>query len=143
LHGVKVSNKISDKSKIASDQNDAFIKEIPMENKKNIPIVIQKHPAILRTLENHIKSTRGNLPVPAIILKLQSIHNNDVSDAKDWEDDNLIRLVSQKNLQAKKDNPAVYENYDNLGNNELTGSNSNDIDAANTDAFSALMPAKI
>jgi hypothetical protein len=146
LHGVKTSGKEPAKKKTASDQNDAFIKEIPMEDKKlnakHIPLVIKKHPPILRTLDNYIKSTRGNLPVPAIILKLQSIHGNDVSEAKDWEDDDLIRLVSQKNLQAKKDNPAVYENYDNLGNGELSGADS-DIDASNTDAFNALMPAKI
>jgi hypothetical protein len=147
LQGVKTSTEETDgTTKTAADQNDAFIKEVPVEieGKKHdeLPIVIKKCPAIGRTLENYIKSTRGNLPVPAIILKLQSIHSGDVSDARDWEDEDLIRLVSKKNLQAKKDNPAVYENYDNLGASEFSGADS-EIDASNTDAFNALMPAKI
>jgi hypothetical protein len=145
LHGVKVSGD-SARAKTASDENNVMIKEIPAEGKEGktevVPIVIKKCPAIGRTLENYISSTRGNLPVPAIIMKLQSIHSGDVSDAKDWEDDQLIRLVSERNLQAKKDNPAVFENFDNLGASEFSGSDS-EIDQSNTDAFSALMPAKI
>jgi len=162
LHGVKVSSEEGGKAKTAADQNDAFLKEIPVEEKvseeesepehkhehcehdheKSLPIVIIKHPSIGRTLENYIKATRGNLPVPAIIQKLHSIHDHDVSDAKDWEDDKLIRLVSKMNLEAKKDNPGVFENYDNLGASEFSGADQ-DVDASNTDAFNALMPAKI
>lgn len=145
LTSVKTSGDSSGKKKTAADENEAFLKEVPVEEKQDhdkTPIVIKKCPNVARTLENYIKSTRGNLPVPAIIHKLQSIHSNDVSDAKDWEDDNLIRLVSRKNLEAKKANPGSYENYDNLGASEFSGADS-DIDASNTDAFNALMPAKI
>ena len=110
------------------------------EKKDKTPVVLRKKPEILRTIENYIRDTKGNLPVPAIIQKVQSIHQVDVSDPKDWEDDNLIRLVSKLNLSAKRDNPGVYENYDNLGRRDTV--NDSDIDSANTDAFHALNPAK-
>jgi hypothetical protein len=106
-----------------------------------VPIVFQKKPDISHTLDNYIRDTKGNLSVPAIINKLRSIHNNDVSDAKDWEDDNLILEVSKRNLAAKQSNPDSYQNWNNLGSRD-TGADS-DIDPSNTDAFHALTPAKI
>jgi hypothetical protein len=112
----------------------------PTSPKDNTPIVIKKKPEILTTLENYIRDTKGNLPIPAIIQKIQAIHQVDVSDPKDWEDENLIRLVSRLNLNAKKNNPGVYENYNNLGRRDNIADS--DIDAANTDAFHALNPAK-
>ena len=108
---------------------------------KKIPIVIKKHPPILKTFENCIRDTRGNLPIPAIIEKVRSIHQNDVSEAKDWDDDKLIHLVSNLNLEAKKNNPNNFENYSNLGSRD--SSTDSEIDPSNTDAFFALNPAKI
>ena len=123
----------SETKKIASDQNDVF-------EKKVVPIVIEKCPAIRNTLENYIRDTKGNLSLPAIIDKIRSIHQGDVSDAKDWDDDKLLHLVSRLNLQAKKDNPAVYENYSNLGTHEEM--NDSEIDPSNVDAFHSLNPVK-
>lgn len=107
-----------------------------------IPQVLQEKPSIKRTLENIIKETKGNMPVPAIIARLHSLHARDISDEGAWDDERLIRLVSQLNLQAKKDNPTSYENFDHLGQGDR-GTADSDIDASNTDAFNALMPAKI
>lgn len=104
------------------------------------PLVIQKHPAIMKTIENYVRDTKGNLPVPAIIDKIHAIHQTDVPDAKDWDDNKLIMLVSKLNLSAKSTNPGSYENYSNLGSRD-TGSDS-EIDPSNTDAFYALNPVK-
>jgi len=103
---------------------------------------ILKVPGLQRTLENIIKETRGNLPISAIIARLQSMFSKDTPDEKVWEDERLLRLVSQLNLQAKTNNPSVFENYDTLGKGDHSTADS-DIDASNTDAFNALMPAKI
>lgn len=120
----------------ASDNNNVIEKNV-----KGVPIVIKKHPDIQKTLDNYIRDTKGNLPVPAIIDKIRSIHQGDVSNAKDWDDDQLIRLVSKMNLAAKTQNPSLFQGYSNLGRRD-TGADS-DIDASNTDAFNALSPAKI
>lgn len=125
------------KAKTASDNQDAMHKEV---KGKVLPVVFQKCPQIKTTLENYIRDTKGNLPVPAIIAKIQSIHEKDVSDAKDWDDDNLIREVSRQNLMAKRDNPASYENYANLGSRDHD--DPSDVDPSNTDAFHALTPVK-
>lgn len=143
---LKVSSEKNNvKAKVAADQNTDFDKTIPVEQKQedtNIPDVIKENPAILKTLENYIRSTRGNLPIPAIIDKLRSIHRSDIAQDKMWEDDKLIRLVSKLNLEAKKNNPASYENYSNLATGDHDNADS-DVDPSNTDAFNALMPAKL
>ena len=143
IHGAKKSiDKIISSD---SDQNNDFDKTIPIEQKQentNTPDVIIENPDILKTLENCIRSNRGNLPVPTIISRIRSIHQSDISDDKKWDDDKLIRLVSKLNLQAKKDNPSSYENYNNLGSSDRDNAES-DVDPSNTDAFNALMPAKI
>lgn len=138
-------DKSNETTKVATDQNNDFDKSVPVERKQgntNTPDVIRENPAILKTLENYIKTTRGNLPVPAIIDKLRSIHRGDISEDKKWEDDKLIRLVSKLNLQAKKDNPTNYEDYSNLASGDRDTADS-DVDPSNTDAFNALMPAKL
>jgi hypothetical protein len=131
--------------KVAADENNDFDKQVPVEKKQedtNTPDAIRENPAILRTIENYIRSTRGNLPVPAIIDKVHYIHQSDVSDEKVWEDDKLIRLVSKLNLEAKKNNPSSYQDFYNLaiGNHDTSDS---EVDLSNTDAFNALMPAKL
>lgn len=136
LDKVKQSNtETSVGTKTASDNNDAFEKKVDMT-----PVVMKKFPGIKNTLENYIRDTKGNLPVPAIIEKIRSIHQSDVSDGKDWDDDKLIRLVSKMNLEAKRDNPSNFENYNNLGSRDV-GTES-EIDPSNMDAFHALNPAK-
>lgn len=122
-------------TKTAADKNKVIDKKIDLT-----PMVIQKCPQIKSTLENYIKDSKGNLSIPAIIEKMRSIHQKDVSDAKDWDDDKLLRLVSKMNLQAKTDNPDSYQNYSNLGKREVM--NNADIDTGNTDAFKGLNPVK-
>jgi hypothetical protein len=119
-------------NKQASDNNEV--------NKSKMPAVIQKFPGILKTLQNCIRDTKGNLPLPAIIERVRSIHQGDVSEAKDWDQDDLMYLVSQMNLDAKKNNPATYQDYSNLGGRDVASDS--EIDPSNTDAFNALMPAK-
>jgi hypothetical protein len=121
--------------KKASDDNQTS------EKKSKLPLVIQKFPSILKTLQNCIRDSKGNLPIPAIIERVRSIHNNDVSDAKDWDQDDLMYLVSQLNLDAKKGNPSNYENHNNLGGRDSLSDS--EVDPSNTDAFFALNPAKI
>ncbi len=132
-----LENKLSNDKKLpktASDENNAIHKQI------DLPIVIKKYPPIKSTIENYIKDTKGNLPIPAIIDKIKSIHKSDVSHAEDWEDEKLVRLVSALNLKAKKDNPAILDNPGNLGTLDVL--DDSEIDPSNTDAFYALNPAK-
>jgi len=141
LNMSKVSNEAESNStktsstKTAADQNNAVEKKIDLT-----PIIVKKCPQVKSTLENYIRDTKGNLPIPAIIEKLRSIHSNDVSDAKDWDDDKLLLLVSKLNLNAKKNNPALFEQHSNLGTHDNT--DETDIDPSNTDAFHSLTPAK-
>jgi|WetSurMetagenome_2_1015567.scaffolds.fasta_scaffold394729_2 hypothetical protein len=127
----KISKEEDTNKKTASKQH---------EGHNNLPTVIIKCPQIKNTLENYIKDTKGNLPIPAIIDKIKSIHHVDVSEAKDWDDEKLLHLVSKLNLNAKKDNPGVFQNYQNLGLREDV--NNSEIDPSNVDAFHALNPVK-
>lgn len=113
----------------------------PVQAPAQTPTVIKKNPMIMSTLNNYIKATRGNLPVPAIIDKIRSIHQSDVSDAKDWDEENLIKLVSQLNLKAKQDNPNNFDTDQNLGTHN--SDNDSEIDPSNTDAFHSLTPARM
>ena len=133
----KTSIESTETTKVAesvnSDQNNTI--------DKNIPIVIRKVPNIKNTIQNYIRDTKGNLPIPAIVEKVRSIHRNDVSEAKDWDDDNLMRLISEMNLEAKRTNSDSFQQYQNLGSRDQ--SNDSDIDPSNSDAFHALNPVKL
>jgi hypothetical protein len=122
------------RDKVATDVNNVIHKKVKM------PLVIEKYPPVLQTLQNCIRDSKGNLPLPAIIERVRSIHNGDISDAKDWDADDLMYLVSQMNLDAKKNNPDSYQNYSNLGGRDVASDS--EIDPSNSDAFHALMPAK-
>lgn len=129
----KTSESDNSSAKTATTQNKK-------EEKDNTPIILKNRPEILKTIENYVRDTKGNLPVPAIIDKIRSIHQNDVSEAKYWDEDNLIKLISKLNLTAKKNNPDNYKNYNNLGTREVM--NNSDIDVSNVDAFHSLNPVK-
>ncbi len=107
-----------------------------------VPKVIKEKPSILRTLENIVQETKGNMPVPAVIARLRSLHARDIADEGAWEDEKLVHLVSRCNLRAKKDNPGTFDRFDDLGRSDHFATDS-DVDASNRDAFNALMPAKI
>ncbi len=132
--------KARDMSKLSKDESPHKKTASDKKQDDNMPVVIMKCPAIKHTLENYIRDTKGNLPIPAIVDKLKSIHHGDVSDAKDWDDDKLLHLVSRLNLNAKKNNPAVFENYSNLGTHEKM--DDSEIDPSNMDAFHSLNPVK-
>lgn len=131
------------KNKIASDNQDAFDKKIPIEGNPKVllPIVIRKCPHVESTLKNFITSTRGNSSLPAIIDKIKSIHKSDVSNVEDFDSNDFMKYVSELNLKEKTKNPNTYENNHNLG--KLDDLNDYDIDPSNTDAFNSLNPAKI
>lgn len=142
----KTSNDESDNTKIAGqektasgDENAVINKKVPLG--KRLPTVIVKCPHVKNTFENVVKGSRGNLSIPAIIDRVRSIHQNDVSNAEDWEADDLMAWVSGLNLQAKRDNPTSSMESANLGRRD-DSANTDDIDPANTDAFSGLVPAK-
>jgi hypothetical protein len=142
LENVKTSTEeASDKPKKIAQDNQQAKHTHEHKNKPSLKI-LEKIPGLKRTLENIIKETRGNMPISAVVARLQSLHSRDTSDESIWDDDELLRLISHCNLEAKKSNPGVFENFDNLGQTDH-GSNESDIDASNTDAFNALMPAKI
>lgn len=129
----KLSKAAGEINKSASlDEDDAFDKSV-----KITPLVIKKVPSIRSTIENCIADSKGNLSLPAIIEKIKSIHKCDVSDEKEWEDENLMRLISYLNLKAKSQNPNK-EVFTNLGKNDH--SNDDDVYEANNDAFIGLMP---
>lgn len=128
----KVSTEGNNSKKTASGKKD--------DQDKTTPSVMIKCPPIKQTLENYIRDTKGNLPIPAIIDKIRSIHQGDVSDAKDWDDEKLIRLVSKLNLGAKRENPDVFQNYQNLGRREQMSES--EFDQSNVDAFHSLNPVK-
>lgn len=139
LENVKTSEEDSSGSrrKTAQDESEARHKK-----DHKIPDVIKAKPSIIKTLENIVNDSRGNLSVPAIISRLRSLHSRDVTSESAWEDEKLIRLVSQFNLKAKTSNPGNFDRFDNLGKGDHSTADS-DIDASNTDAFNILMPAKI
>lgn len=123
-----------------TSEEESTVKKVAQYKNDPTPTVIKKFPAIKQTIENYIRDTKGNLPLPAIIDKIRSIHQSDVSDAKDWDDEKLLRLVSQMNLKAKQNNPASFEAHNNLGSHEDTSDS--ELDPSNRDAFHALNPVK-
>lgn len=140
LDNVKTSEEtLDERSRKTAETHKDKVREQTKNSKT--PQVIQQKPSILRTLENIVKESRGNLPIPAIITRLRSLHAQDIADESAWEDERLIHLVSQCNLRAKQDNPATFDKFDQLGRGDHMSDH--DIDPSNTDAFNALMPAKI
>jgi hypothetical protein len=141
LEHVKVSQEtLEEKTKKTARDHQEEKRQETRDSK--IPQVIQQKPSILQTLENIINESKGNLPVPAIIFRLHSLHSQDIPDETAWEDERLVRLVSQYNLKAKRDNPGTFDRFDQLGKTDHSVLDS-DIDPSNTDAFNILMPAKI
>lgn len=112
-------------------------KEHNQKKVKNPKIIIEV-PSIADTLENIMDSNK-HLPLPAILEKIKSIHMHDVSDARDWDDEDFLIYINSKKLE-KQLNHVEDRNYSNLGRIDTSSPDTND---SNTDAFQALMPAKI
>jgi hypothetical protein len=103
------------------------------------PIIFTSVPSVKVTLDNFIRETRGNATVPAILEKIKEIHRTDVTDPKKWEDDNLVRYISDLNYKEKQKYPKNDAEYAELGRSPR--GQDNDIDSENTDAWHSLMPA--
>ncbi len=128
-------------TKTASDDNSIIDKKIPIKpNAIIVPIVIKSHPPIADTIKNIITDGNGNLSLPAIIDRVRSIHQADISNAEDWEDPNLLKYVCNANLKEKQSHQSGNMRENDLGKRD--NSPSDDIDPSNTDAFFALNPAK-
>lgn len=135
----KTSNKEELQSKVATEKT-ASLDDNEAKDKKKGPVLFIKFPNVKKTFENVIKGARGNLSIPAIFNKVKSIHQNDVCEAKDWEDEEVFRYVSNLNLNAKKENPSTYDDYTNLGtNDDLSNS---DVEKDNSDIFGNLSSQK-
>ena len=123
--------------KVKKAQQSFAEKKAQAEN--GTPSIFTVAPTVKNTLENFVHETRGNATVPAIIEKLKEIHRMDIPDPKHWEDDNLVRYVSNLNAKEKQKYPRNEAEYIDLG--KAPRLQDKDIDTENTDAFHSLMPA--
>lgn len=98
-------------------------------------------PQIKETFDNYIEDTHGNLSIPGIVEKIKSIHHTDVSDDAMWDDEHLLKYVSDKNTEAKKKHPDTENDNASLG--KLPHFDDRDIDPSNSDALISLTPAVI
>lgn len=105
----------------------------------NTPELFKTVPQLQMTATNYIESTRGNLPLPAIIDKLKTIHRSDVSNDAGWDDPKLIIWLNNKNIGEKKKHPNQDTNLHNLG--KVPTFNDEEIDPSNDDALHALTPS--
>lgn len=134
VHNKIPINHLTDKS--FNQHNDI------KNNHSATPSVIVQKPNIVQTLQNIINDSRGHLSIPAIVNKLHSLHQKDIPEAADWDDEKLLRLISKMNLEAKKHNSHFDESqYAHLGTRDH--STSSTVDPSNSDAFHSLMPTKI
>ncbi len=97
-------------------------------------------PQVKKTIDNYIEDTKGNTVLPAIVQKIKSIHESDVSGADDsvWNEEPFLRYINDKNISEKKKYPTNETEYSNLG--KMQQYNDNDIDPSNVDALHSLMP---
>lgn len=129
LNKLRASEKIN--KKIATEIDNTLAKQIN---------VINKYPNIYNTIVNYINDSNGNLPVPAVLEQVKSIHRNDIADPKDWEDPNLIKLISELNQKYRKEHNFKGTEED-LGKIDRSNSDiGNDPD--NNDYFAGLTPKK-
>ncbi len=137
----ETNGKVVSAQKVVEDVKIEPVKPVSeVSSNTNLPDVIVKFPQLQQTLENYIRDSKGNYSIPSIISKMKSIHFKDIPDNKDWDDEKLIRYISQLNLHAKAQNPTIYHNYQNLGKRD---DNTSDLTGVNDDALAGLMPARV
>lgn len=112
------------------------------KDKKPTVRVFELKPQVQSTLDNFVTDTRGNLPIPAIIDKVKSIHRNDVLDDSAWDDDGLMQYVNDKCIEVKKMNPEANDD-DNTMLGKTPRFDDKEIDQSNTDALFSLNPAVV
>ena len=108
------------------------------EKKSNQPKILELVPQLAQTAENYIESTNGNLPIPAIVDKLRSIHRDDVTDDSAWDDEDFLRFLNNLNIKTKQKHPDQELSFRDLG--KLPIFTDDDADPSNADALHALMP---
>lgn len=92
---------------------------------------------VYKAIDNIIKSTKGRMPIIAIVLKLKDIFKD--APESFWENQNIYEYISKLNLKEKSDNNYSESNSnDSIGKIEPFDVSESD---SNTDAFYALMPA--
>lgn len=119
-----------------SDKTASDKVEIKKNNKTTVPSIFTQSPAVLNTLQNIIKDTKGHSPLPAVLQRIHSIHKNDI-DLKELESANVISYISNLILQERQTHSSL-QDY----NNSNLGIRDNNVDMDdNQDAWKALMPA--
>lgn len=103
--------------------------------------IFELKPQIQSTIDNCIDDTKGNLPIPAIIDRIRSIHKNDIDDDSAWDDENLLKYINDKSINIRKNHPNQDDNYTTLG--KLPNYDETEIDKSNTDALISLTPTVI
>jgi hypothetical protein len=132
---------MKERSGMKKFQNDLQVKGTDSGSKKNAETnvdLFKKVPQIKETVDNYITDTHGNLPLPAIVEWIKSIHRSDVVDQSDWDNPNFLRYLNEKNISEKKKYPNQDSSHSNLG--KIPTFNDDEIDASNTDAFHILQP---
>lgn len=111
-----------------------------IKNAEGKIILFDKLPQIKTTTDNYITDTFGNLPIPAIVEKIKTIHKRDISDDGDWDDVNFLTYIKTKSDEEKSKHPRQDGIYHNLGK---IPRDDNDSGQDNNDVFQALTPAVI
>ncbi len=138
LNNVKMSEKEELQKKVAEIQRTA-------NDSSDTPLLLQlehvKEPAKL-AIESLINNHRGNLSILSIQEKLRgALSRYNLSD-KYLEDPNLVKYIFKLNQKEKEKNQVDdTDDYRDIGSLDI--GNDFDFDAANTDMFYSLMPAKI
>jgi cobalamin biosynthesis protein CobT len=100
--------------------------------------IFELKPQIKSTVDNCLEDTKGNLPIPAVIERIRSIHKNDIDDDAAWDDENLLKYINDKSIEIRRNHPNHDDNYTTLG--KLPNYDSTEIDKSNTDALISLTP---
>lgn len=122
--------------KVQSNDEDVPNKKRAQQNQI---MIFKNHPQIKSTVDNYLEDTKGNLPIPAIVEKIKSIHKYDVADETDWDDPLFLKYINDKNIEINKKYPNHDNEHQNLGKMPIF--NDSEIDPSNTDALHALNPA--
>lgn len=102
-------------------------------------IIFKNVPQIKDTVDNYVQDTRGNISLPAIVEKIKSIHRNDVVEDGDWDDEEFLRYINDRNVDLKK----MYQDHSTQNKNLGKTYQDTETDSSNSDAFHGLMPAVV
>lgn len=121
--------------KVQSNDEDMPTKKRAQQNQVGI---FTKTPQVKSTLDNYLEDTKGNLPIPAIVEKIKSIHKNDVVDEGDWDDPSFLKYINNRNIEVNKKYPNHDNEHQNLG--RVPVYDDAELDPSNSDALHALTP---